>query len=183
MLPSYPSGELVPGRRGALICCAVAAGALGGCPRSHSVVAPPEDGGVPVVRPSGLLQVPSGWSVVTGGDGTLRVSDSPGHLVLRAEIRSGMGLPTPETLRSGFTEGLRRWRVRKAQAAEEPGYVGVRLFVVEPGDAGSEQELLLSATALGPDTLLCASIRGASAEALDVIEHICRSAGEGHDGG
>jgi hypothetical protein len=131
-----------------------------------------------------LLQVPSGWSVVTGGDGTLRVSDSPGHPVLRAEIRSGMGLPTPETLRSGFTEGLRRWRVRKAQAVEEPGYVAVRLLVVEPGDAESKQEeVLLSATALGTDTLLCASLRGASGSALAVIERICRSAGEHPDGG
>jgi hypothetical protein len=90
--------------------------------------------------------------------------------VLRAEIRSGMGVPTPETLRSGFTEGLRRWRVRKAQAVEEPGYVAVRLVVVEPGDAGTEQEVFLSATALGTDTLLCASLRGASAATLEVIE-------------
>jgi hypothetical protein len=173
----------VPDRRGALICCAVAAGALVGCRRTHPVVAPPEDGGVPAVRPSGLLQVPSGWTVVTGGDGTLRVSDSPGHLVLRAEIRSGMGLPTPETLRSGFTEGLRRWRVRQAHALEEPGYVAVRLLVAEPGDGGSEQEVILSATALGTDTLLCASLRGASGASLDVIGQICRGAGEHHDGG
>jgi len=161
----------------------VAAGAFGGCTRTHPLVAQPEDGGVPLVRPSGLLQVPSGWSVATGGDGTLRVSDSPGHPVLRAEIRSGMGLPTPETLRSGFTEGLHRWRVRKTQAVEEPGFVAVRLLVTEPPDAGTEQEVLLSATALGTDTLLCASLRGASATALDVIEHICRGAGEHPDGG
>jgi len=173
----------VPGGRGALICCAVAAGAFAGCKRTHPVVAPPEDGGVPVVRPSGLLQVPSGWSVVTGGDGTLRVTDGPGHLVLRAEIRSGMGLPTPETLRSGFTEGLRRWRVRKSQAIEESGYVAVRLLVAEPGDAGTEQEVLLSATAIGTDTLLCASLRGASAPALDSIERICRNVGDHRDGG
>ncbi len=120
---------------------------------------------------------------MTGGDGTLRISDSPGHLVLRAELRSGMGLPTPETLRSGFSEGLRRWRVRKAQAAEEPGYVAVRLVVAEPGDGGTEQAVLLSATALGTDTLLCASLRGASDAALDVIEQICRRAGDQHDGG
>lgn len=170
-------------RRGALVCCAVTAGVLGGCTRPHPVVTPSEDGGAPVVRPSGLLQVPSGWSVVTGGDGTLRVSDSPGHPVLRAEIRSGMGLPTPETLRSGFTEGLRRWKVRKSQVVEGSGFVSVRLLVAEPGDAGSEQEVFLSATALGTDTLLCASLRGASDAALDVIERLCRSAGERHDGG
>jgi hypothetical protein len=73
-----------------------------------------------------------------------------------------MGLPTPETLRSGFTEGLRRWKLRKSQAVEDPGYVSVRLVVAEPGDAGSEQDVFLSATALGTDTLLCASLRGAS---------------------
>jgi hypothetical protein len=173
----------VAARRGALICCAVAAGVLGGCPRPHPAVTPSEDGGVPVVRPSGLLQVPSGWSVVTGGDGTLRVTDGPGHAVLRAEIRSGMGLPTPETLRSGFTEGLRRWRVRKSQAVEDPGYVSVHLVVAEPGDGGSEQTVFLSATALGTDTLLCASLRGASDAALEVIERICRNAGERPDGG
>jgi hypothetical protein len=121
--------------------------------------------------------------VVTGGDGTLRVSDGPGHPVLRAELRSGMGLPTPETLRTGFTEGLRRWKVRKSEAAEEPGYVSVRLRVAEPGDAGSEQEVFLSATALGSDTLLCASLRGATEATLDVIERVCRSAGERRDGG
>jgi len=137
---------------------------------------------VAVVRPSGLLQVPSGWSVVTGGDGTLRVSDTPGRAVLRAELRSGMGMPTPETLRSGFTEGLRRWRVRKGQAIEEPGFVSVRLLVAEPGDGGTEQEVLLSATALGSDTLLCASLRGASPAVLDAIERMCRQAGE-LDGG
>jgi hypothetical protein len=92
--------------------------------------------------------------------GHLRVLDSPGHAVLRAELRSGMGLPTPETLRSGFTEGLRRWKLRKSQAVEEPGYVSVRMQVAEPGDAGSEQEVFLSATALGTDTLLCASAPG-----------------------
>ncbi len=172
----------MPGRRGALICCAVAAGVLGGCSRTPPPVTVREDGGVAAVRPSGLLQVPQGWSVVTGGDGTLRVLDTPGHAVLRAEIRSGMGVPTPETLRSGFTEGLRRWRVRKAQAVEEPGYVAVRLLVVEPGDAGTEQEVFLSATALGTDTLLCASLRGASAATLEVIEQVCRGAGE-PDGG
>jgi len=173
----------VPGRRGALICCAVAVVALVGCKRPHPVVAPPEDGGIPAVRPSGLLQVPSGWTVVTGGDGTLRVSDSPAHLVLRAELRSGMGLPTPETLRSGFTEGLRRWRVHRAQTVEEPGYVAVRVFVAESADGGSEQEVLLSATALGTDTLLCSSLRGASPSALDTIQQICRSAGAHPDGG
>lgn len=173
----------MPGLRGALICCAVAAGLAGGCNRTPHPVVVREDGGVAVVRPSGLLQVPSGWSVITAGDGTLRVSDSPGHAVLRAEIRSGMGMPTPETLRSGFTEGLRRWRVHKAQAVEEPGYVAVRMLVAEPGDAGTEQEVFLSATSLGTDTLLCASLRGASVAALETIEHVCRSAGEARDGG
>lgn len=170
-------------RRGALICCALTAGLFGGCTRPHPVATPTEDGGVQVVRPSGLLQVPSGWTVVTGGDGTLRVSDSPGHAVLRAELRSSVGLPTPETLRSGFTEGLRRWKVRKSQAVEEPGYVSVRLQVAEPGDAGTEQEVFLSATALGTDTLLCASLRGASDEALDAIERVCRNAGDPRDAG
>jgi len=61
--------------------------------------------------------------------------------------------------------------------------VSVRLLVAEPGDAGTEQEGFLSATALGTDTLLCASLRGASDEALDVMEHVCRNAGDRHDGG
>jgi hypothetical protein len=173
----------VPSRRGALICCAVAAGAIGGCTRTPHPVAVREDGGVAVARPSGLLQVPTGWSVVTGGDGTLRVSESPGHVVLRAEIRSGVGMPTPETLRSGFTEGLRRWRVRRTQAIDEPGFVAVRLVVAEPADGGPDQEVFLSATALGTDTLLCASLRGASPATLDAIERICRGAAEPAGGG
>jgi hypothetical protein len=94
-----------------------------------------------------------------------------------------MGLPTPETLRSGFSEGLRHWKVRKSQAVEEPGFVSVRLLVAEPGDAGTDQEVFLSATALGTDTLLCASLRGASDAALDLIEQVCRNAGDHHDGG
>ena len=94
-----------------------------------------------------------------------------------------MGLPTPETLRSGFTEGLRRWKLRKSQAVEEPGYVSVRLVVSEPGDAGSEQDVFLSATALGTDTLLCASLRGASDAALETIARICRAAGDRRDAG
>ena len=174
----------MPSRRGALIGCAVAVATLAGCPRTPHPVAVREDGGVALVRPSGLLQVPSGWTVVTGGDGTLRVSDTPGHAILRAEIRSGMGMPTPETLRSGFTEGLRRWKVRKSQAVEDPGYVSVRLVVAEPGDAGTEQEVFLSATSLGTDTLLCASLRGAPPALLDTIAHVCRAAGAGElDGG
>ena len=172
----------MPGRRGALIGCAVAAASLCNCNRTPHPVAVREDGGVALVRPSSLLQVPSGWTVVTGGDGTLRVSDTPGHAVLRAEIRSGMGMPTPETLRSGFTEGLRRWKVRKTQAVEEPGYVAVRFLVAEPGDGGSEQEVFLSATSLGTDTLLCASLRGASPTVLETVAHVCRGAGE-PDGG
>jgi hypothetical protein len=171
-------------RRGrALICCAMAGGAFGGCSRTPHPVTAPEDGGIAVTRPSGLLQLPAGWSVVTGGDGTLRVADGPGHPVLRAEIRSGVGMPRPETLRSGFTEGLRRWRVRQTHSVDEPGYVAVRLVVAEPGDAGAEQEVLLSATALGPDTLLCASVRGATPAALDAIERACRGAAERRDGG
>jgi len=166
-----------------LIYCGLTSVLLGGCTRPHPAVVPSEDGGVPVVRPSGLLQVPSGWTVVTGGDGTLRVSDSPGHPVLRAELRSGMGLPTPETLRSGFAEGLRRWKLRKSQAVEESGFVSVRLVVAEPGDAGSEQDVFLSATSLGTDTLLCASLRGASDDALETIERICRAAGDRRDAG
>ena len=121
--------------------------------------------------------------MVTSGDGTLRVSDGPSHAVLRAELRSGMGMPTAETLRSGFTEGLRRWKVRKTRAVEGAGFVAVRLVVSEPGDAGSDQEVLLSATALGTDTLLCASMRGAATATLDTIEHICRAAGDHPDGG
>jgi hypothetical protein len=171
----------VPGRRGALICCAVVAGAIAGCQRTPHPVSIREDGGVVVARPSGLLQVPSGWSVVTGGDGTLRVSES-GRVVLRAEIRSGVGMPTPETLRSGFTEGLRRWRVRRSQSIDEPGFVAVRLLVAEPADGGPDQEVFLSATALGTDTLLCASLRGASSATLDAIERICRGAGESGGG-
>ena len=151
----------MPSRRGALICCAVAAWALGGCTRTPHPVAVREDGGVAVVRPSGLLQVPSGWSVVTGGDGTLRVSETPGHVVLgRDQERSGDAHPRDAAER--VHEGLKRWRVRRTQAIDEPGFVAVRLVVAEPADGGSDQEVFLSATSLGTDTLLCASLRGAS---------------------
>jgi len=104
-------------------------------------------------------------------------------VVLRAEIRSGVGMPTPETLRSGFTEGLRRWRVRRTQSIDEREFVAIRMVVSEPGDGGPDQEVFLSATALGSDTLLCASLRGASPATLDAIERICRAGTDPASGG
>ena len=146
---------------------------------------PPPDAGVPAVRSSGLrLPLPPGWSVVTGGDGALRVVSGPGRTVVRAELRRGMGMPTAESMRSGFTEGLKRLRVHHSTVVETPGYVSLRLFVGEPAaDAGSDQEVYLSATSLGEDTLLCASMRGATTAELDLAEHACRGAGEPPDGG
>ena len=93
-------------------------------------------------------------------------------------------MPTAESIRSGFTEGLRRLRVHRSTAVETPGYVAVRLLVGEPAaDAGSDQEVYLSATSLGEDTLLCASVRGATPAELELAEHACRGAGEPPDGG
>ena len=103
---------------------------------------------------------------------------------MRAELRRGMGMPTAESMRSGFTEGLKRLRVHRSTVVETPGYVALRLYVGEPAaDAGSDQEVYLSATSLGEDTLLCASMRGATAAELELAEHACRSAGEPSDGG
>ena len=87
-------------------------------------------------------------------------------------------------MRSGFTEGLKRLRVHHSTVVETPGYVSLRLFVGEPAaDAGSDQEVYLSATSLGEDTLLCASMRGATTAELDLAERACRGAGEPPDGG
>ena len=55
---------------------------------------------------------------------------------------------------------------------------GILLARVPPGEAEDlVQEVFLSATAVGTDTLLCASLRGASSATLDAIERICRGAG------
>ena len=93
-------------------------------------------------------------------------------------------MPTAESMRSGFSEGLKRLRVHRSTVVEEPGYVAVHLFVGEPAaDAGSDQEVYLAATSLGEDTLLCASVRGATPAELEVVEKACRGAGEPPDGG
>jgi hypothetical protein len=87
-----------------------------------------------------------------------------------------VGLPTAETIRSGFTEGLRKLRVRRSSATEEPGYVALNLVVGEPPDASVDEGVYLSATRLGDETLLCASVRGATTAELEVVERACRGA-------
>ncbi|HSP20294.1 MAG TPA: hypothetical protein VLQ79_12310, partial [Myxococcaceae bacterium] len=72
---------------------------------------------------------------------------------------------------------------RRAQSIDESGFVAVRMVVSEPGDGGPDQDVFLSATALGSDTLLCASLRGATPATLDAIERICRGAAERATGG
>jgi hypothetical protein len=155
-----------------------------GCSRSPPPAAPPvEDAGPPAGRPAGVhLPVPSGWTVVTGADGTLRVASAPGRVVLRAELRREVGLPTAETMRSGFTEGLKKLRVRRSSTTEEPGYVALNMVVGEPADASVDEAVYLSARRLGDETLLCASVRGATAAELEVAERACRRA-ERPDGG
>lgn len=155
-----------------------------GCSRSPPPAAPSvEDAGAPTGRPAGVhLPVPAGWTVVTGADGTLRVASAPGRVVLRAELRRDVGLPTPETMRSGFTEGLKKLRVRHSSTTEEPGYVALSMVVGEPADASLDEGVYLSARRLGDETLLCASARGATAAELDVAERACRGA-ERPDGG
>jgi len=81
-----------------------------------------------------------------------------------------------DTLRSGFLGGLSRLKERSSSVTEGPGFIAMRFALVEPDGGGPETEALLSATALGEDTLLCATLRGATREELDVVQAACQSA-------
>ncbi|MGO9829372.1 MAG: hypothetical protein ACLPJH_04480 [Myxococcaceae bacterium] len=151
-----------------------------GCPQGATPVRPPADAGLtahPAAPPQISLNLPDGWVVATGADGVVRASSPRGQPVLRAELQRGLGLPTAATLRAGFLGGLQHLRERSESVAQQPGFIAVRFFLGEPDGGPVETEALLAATALGEDTLLCASLRGATAEELDVAQAACRSAG------
>jgi len=123
------------------------------------------------------LNLPSGWVVTAGADGVVRASGPRGQPVLRAEVQRGVGLPTQATLRTGFLGGLRHLRERSESLVEAPGFIAVRFLLGEPDAGGAETEAMLAATALGEDTLLCASLRGATREELDVVQAACQAVG------
>jgi hypothetical protein len=125
--------------------------------------------------PVGLI-LPAGWVVNTGADGVVRASSPRGQPVLRADVQRGVGLPTPETLRTGFLGGLRHLRSRSDRLTEAPGFIAMRFVLGEPDGGPPETEALLSATSLGEDTLLCASLRGATHEELDALQAACQAA-------
>lgn len=137
-----------------------------------------------LVRPSAPPQIafglPSGWVVSAGADGVVRASSPRGQPVLRAEVQRGVGLPTPATLRRGFLEGLRHLRERTDSVTEAPGFIAMRFVLAEPDGGSAETEALLSATTVGEDTFLCATLRGATHEELDVVQAACESAGQSH---
>ncbi|HXX30045.1 MAG TPA: hypothetical protein VEJ89_04950 [Myxococcaceae bacterium] len=138
------------------------------------------DAGLPA-RPTApppqiALPLPPGWTVTAAADGTVRASSPRGQVVLRAELERGVGLPTAATLRSGFLGGLRRLRGRSESVVEAPGFVAMRFVLFDPDGGAGEPEALLSATALGEDTLLCSSLRGATPAELTVILAACQSA-------
>jgi hypothetical protein len=127
--------------------------------------------------PPVVLSLPSGWVVSTGADGVVRASSPRGQPVLRADVQRGVGLPTAATLRTGFLGGLRHLRSRSDSLTESPGFIAMRFVLGEPDGGAPEAEALLSATALGEDTLLCASLRGATHEELDALQAACHAAG------
>jgi hypothetical protein len=116
--------------------------------------------------------------VSTGADGVVRASSPRGQPVLRAEVQRGLGLPTPETLRRGFLGGLRHLRERTDSVTEAPGFIAVRFVLAEQDGGSPDTEALLSATAVGEDTFLCATLRGATHEELDAVLAACQSAGQ-----
>ena len=95
--------------------------------------------------------------------------------MLRAELERGVGLPTPNTLRTGFLQGLRHLRERSESVTESPGFIAVRFVLGEPDAGPAETEAVLAAAALGEDTLLCASLRGATHEEIDVAQAACQA--------
>ncbi len=151
-----------------------------GC-RPARPAASPLDAGVlsrASAPPQISLNLPAGWVVTAGADGVVRASGPRGQPVLRAEVQRGMGLPTQATLRTGFLGGLRHLRERSESVVEAPGFIAVRFVLAEPdAGAGADTEALLAATALGEDTLLCASLRGATHEELDMAQTACQAVG------
>ena len=143
-------------------------------------MAPVVDAGVPSVRPAALpqlsLSLPPSWTVNAGADGVVRAYTPRGQQVLRAELQRGVGLPTVDTLRRGFLGGLSHLRERSTRVSEGPGFIALRFVLAEPDGGTPETEALLSATALGEDTLLCATLRGATGEELDAVQSACQSA-------
>jgi hypothetical protein len=159
---------------------ALALAALGCRPAPRGA---PVDAGAPVqtrtaAPPAIVLNLPSGWVVNTAADGVVRASSPRGQPVLRADVQRGVGLPTAATLRTGFLDGLRHLRERSDRLTEAPGFVAMRFVLGEPDGGAPDTEALLSATALGEDTLLCASLPGASREELDLVQAACQAAGK-----
>jgi hypothetical protein len=159
----------------------VALALLAGCPSVPPAQVVLDAGATPhAAGPPPLpLSLPSGWLVNAGADGVVRATGPRGQPVLRAEVQRGVGLPTAATLRTGFLGGLRTLKERSEQLTEAPGFIALRFVLVE-ADAGPSgppgTEALLSATALGEDTLLCASLREASHAELDVVQAACQAA-------
>jgi hypothetical protein len=116
--------------------------------------------------------------VSTGADGVVRASSPRGQPVLRAEVQRGLGLPTAETLRRGFLGGVRHLRERTDSVTEAPGFNAMRFVLAEQDGGSPDTEALLSATAVGEDTFLCATLRGATHEELDAVLAACQSAGQ-----
>lgn len=157
---------------------ALALGVLACRPASSSA---PLDAGLqgarPLAPPTVALNLPTGWVVSTGADGVVRATSPRGQPVLRADVQRGVGLPTPATLRTGFLGGLRHLRARTDSVTEASGFIAVRFVLAEPDGGAPDTEALLSATALGEDTLLCATLRGATPEELDAVQAACQAAG------
>jgi len=131
---------------------------------------------LPLAEHSSESEETSQITLTAAADGTVRASSPRGQVVLRAELERGVGLPTAATLRSGFLGGLRRLRGRSESVVEAPGFVAMRFVLFDPDGGAGEPEALLSATALGEDTLLCSSLRGATPAELTVILAACQSA-------
>jgi hypothetical protein len=114
--------------------------------------------------------------VNAGADGVVRASGPRGQPVLRAEVQRGVGLPTATTLRTGFLGGLSHLKERTERVSEAKGFIAMRFVLAEPDGGAPDTEALLSATELGEDTLLCATLRGATSEELDVVLAACQAA-------
>jgi hypothetical protein len=147
--------------------------------RSGGPAPRPDAGSGPRLAPPPpiALALPAGWAVAVGADGVVRASGPRGQPLLRAEVERAVGLPTADTLRTGFVGGLRHLRPRSETVTERPGFIAVRFVLAEPDGGAPDAEALLSATALGDDTLLCATLPGATREELDAVLAACQAAG------
>jgi hypothetical protein len=171
-----PRGLLGRLLRGPLLGSALAA-ALVGCPeRQTPAVAdrPPEA----AAEPRGLrVDLPEGWTARVDADGALLLGPA-GRAVLRiARLQEPQSEPSLENLEKAFVSELPGASIRDARTQQIPG--GVLWFgrVVPRGGSPQGWPVMLGTRRVDEETLLCATLPGASAAEVADAARLCEHVG------